>query len=135
MVTKYIPNLVPHNRQRCIKFCSKIRGWYKITKSVFDFFLDLIKSQNQNSLVQNKILAQKKFVICNMICSKKGTFSYTPIYLHLIFELSSLMNWIFSLFQTRILQATAGKNPIHQTWYFKLDISKSSADKLGDSAV
>ena len=42
------------------------------------------------------------------------------------FEISSLMNLIFSLFQTWILQATAGssnlkKNPVHQTWYFKLE--------------
>ena len=38
-------------------------------------------------------------------------------------------NWIFSLFQTWILQATAGrkiqfkleKNPVHQTQYFELE--------------
>ena len=46
--------------------------------------------------------------------------STTPVYLHLIFvilqfEISSLMNWIFTLFQTWILLATAGrKNPIYQ---------------------
>ena len=39
---------------------------------------------------------------------------WPPIYLHMIFEklqfeISSLMNWIFSLFQTWILQATAGR--------------------------
>ena len=38
----------------------------------------------------------------------------TPIYLNLIFtifqfKISSLMNWIFSLFQTWILQATTGR--------------------------
>ena len=66
------------------------------------------------------------------------------IYLHSIFEklqfeISSLLNWIFSLFQTWILQATAGrkiqfklgeKNPFHQTRYFKTgELEKSSADR------
>ena len=32
------------------------------------------------------------------------------IFVILQFEISSLMNWIFSLFQTWILQATAGRN-------------------------
>ena len=59
--------------------------------------------------------------------------------MHLIFaiiqfKISNLMNWIFSLFQTWILQATAGrkiqfkiekKNPVHQTWYFKLENCKN----------
>ena len=52
----------------------------------------------------------------------------SPIYLDSIFaiflfEISSWTNWIFSIFQTWILQATAGrklkfklgKNPVHQT--------------------
>ena len=48
-------------------------------------------------------------------------------------KFSSLMNLFFSLFQTWILQATAGKkkwfkmgkNPVHQTWYFKLENCKN----------
>ena len=62
-----------------------------------------------------------------------------PIYLYLIFlilqfEISCLMNLIFSIFQTWILQATAGriiqfklgkKNLIHQTRYFKLENCKN----------
>ena len=66
-----------------------------------------------------------------------------PIYLHLIFailqfEIFSLMKWIFSLFQTGILQTTAGRkiqfklgkkfsssNSIFQT----VELQKLSADK------
>jgi hypothetical protein len=61
-----------------------------------------------------------------------------PIYLDLIFtilqfEISSLMNLSFSLFQTGILQATAGrkiqfqlgKNPVYETRYFKLENCKN----------
>ena len=60
-----------------------------------------------------------------------------PIYLHLIFailqfEISSSMNFIFSLFQIWILQATADrkiqfkleKTPVHQTGFFKLENCK-----------
>ena len=63
---------------------------------------------------------------------------YLFIYLNWIFtilqfEISSLMNWIFSLFQTWILQATAGrkiqfklgKHPVHQTRYFKKENCKN----------
>ena len=53
-----------------------------------------------------------------------------PIYLHLIFailqfEISSLMNWIFSLFQTWILQATAGRKI-----QFKLGKKSSSSNLI-----
>ena len=61
-----------------------------------------------------------------------------PIYLNSIFaifqfKISSLTNLIFTLFQTWILQATAGrkiqfklgKNPVHQTG----ELQKSRADK------
>ena len=69
-----------------------------------------------------------------------------PIYLNLIFtilqfEISSLINWIFSLFQTWILQAIAGRkiqfklgkkssssNLISQTG----ELQKSSANRLGE---
>ena len=49
------------------------------------------------------------------------------IFVILQFEISSLMNWIFSLFQTWILQATAGRKIqfICQTG----ELQKSSADK------
>ena len=69
---------------------------------------------------------------------KKSTKAKPPIYLHSIFailhfEISHLMNLMFSLFQTGILQATAGqkiqlkqgKNPVHQTRYFKLENCKN----------
>ena len=62
------------------------------------------------------------------------------------FEISSLMNLIFILFQTWILQATAEqaeksssnweKNSVHQTGYFKLEncknqeLQKSSANRF-----
>ena len=68
----------------------------------------------------------------------KPTKYLPPIHLHLIFailqiEISSLMNLIFSLFPTEILQATAGrkiqfklgKNPVYQTRYFKLENCKN----------
>ena len=61
-----------------------------------------------------------------------------PIYPHLIFaivqfDISSLMNFFFILFQTWTLQATAGrkiqfklgKNPIHLTRYFRLENVKN----------
>ena len=60
-----------------------------------------------------------------------------PIYLHLIFailqfEISSLMIFIFGLFQIWILEATADrkiqfkleKTPVHQTEFFKLENCK-----------
>ena len=63
---------------------------------------------------------------------------FPPTYLYLIFEIlwfkkMDLMNLIFSLFQTWIWQATEGRiflfklgkrNPVHQTWHFKLQIVK-----------
>ena len=101
-------------------FVRKLGGASKsqnqFTKSIFDFFLDLIKSKKKIHLYK-KWLSQIKFTIFTIIFSEKGTFSYNPIYLHLIFAIYSLMNWIFSRFQTWILQATAGKPPIHQTEY------------------
>jgi hypothetical protein len=64
--------------------------------------------------------------------------SLPSIFLHLIitilqFEISSLMNLIFNLFQTWILQAAAGKkiqfklgkNPVDLTGYFKLENCKN----------
>ena len=43
------------------------------------------------------------------------------------FEISGLMNWIFSLFQTGILQATAGAD---KTIQFKLGKKSSSSNLI-----
>ena len=55
------------------------------------------------------------------------------------FEITSLMNLIFSLVWTRFLQATRAvkikfeidKNQVHQTRFFKLDISKVKYKSIG----
>ena len=63
---------------------------------------------------------------------------------NLQFEISSLMNCIFSLFQTWIFyQATAGRKiqfnlgkiPVHQTWYFKLDNCKNQVQIVKELRV
>ena len=143
--------------QKCIFFLQSLPWFGRVARhSLLDInhascclpFKDstIIESWGNGNQIVNHLthMRNSAHIVLGILGEMKENAMQALIYLHLIFaillfEMSSLMNWIFSLFQTWILQATAGRkiqfklekknqfpsNLLLQTW----ELQKSSADR------
>ena len=103
----------------CFK-TKKSLGYTKISKSQALTWL--------TSVIKRKLICKKmSWLLAIDFFNAAASFSWDkpPIYLHLTFAIVQfeISNWIFSVFKTWILQATADRKikTVKQTWYFKLD--------------
>ena len=128
------------------KSCETFFAWHQSRELLPSFqrqYQNWVMRKRKSNCESSTHMRNSAHIVLGILEEMKENAIQTPIYLHLIFailqfEISSLMNWIFSLFQTWILQATAGKkiqfklgkkssssNSIFQTGEFQ----KSSADR------